>query len=159
MTNKEAIEFLKNMIDSKAVTLIDNDFTARYHIEALQMAIKALKKQIDFKEGYKQAIIDGQTNFQGLRGVLGFSFKKYDENFEMLPGEYIVLLEYKYDHEEQFTYELNILCIDEKERYFISDSYEGQEHFRILAYADINSFSRERLEYFSKYFLGGNTNV
>ena len=50
MTNEEAIEFLKNMIDSKAVTLIDNDFTERYHIDALQMAIKALKKQIDFEE-------------------------------------------------------------------------------------------------------------
>ena len=45
MTNKEAIEFLKNIIDSKAVTLIDNDFTARYHIDALQMAIKVLENE------------------------------------------------------------------------------------------------------------------
>jgi len=54
MTNKEAIEFLKNIIDSKAVTLIDNDFTARYHIDALQMAIKALEFiNENFPESFK----------------------------------------------------------------------------------------------------------
>lgn len=33
------------------------------------------------------------------------------------------------------------------------------EDYEIVAYADLNSFSRERLEVFSKYFLGGNINV
>ena len=50
MNNKEAIEFLKNMIDQKAVTLTDNDFTARYHIEALQMAIESLNEQYYHKK-------------------------------------------------------------------------------------------------------------
>lgn len=50
MTNREAIEFLKNIIDSKAVTLIDNNFTARYHIEALEKAIKSLEKEAKREE-------------------------------------------------------------------------------------------------------------
>ena len=49
MTNKEAIEFLKNMIDEKTISAIDKEgFFAElmgYHVEALKLAIKALKNE------------------------------------------------------------------------------------------------------------------
>ena len=51
MTTKEAIEFLKNMIDREAVGFVcperEGDVAIwQYHVEALQMAISALEKQI-----------------------------------------------------------------------------------------------------------------
>lgn len=47
MTNKEAIEFLKNMIDTQSVgAVLPNGEKAlwQYHIEALNMAISALQQ-------------------------------------------------------------------------------------------------------------------
>ena len=47
MTNKEAIEFLKNMIGEKSASTIGKEGffveLMEYHIEALNLAIKALK--------------------------------------------------------------------------------------------------------------------
>lgn len=57
MTNEEAIEFLKNIKCNEACSAIGKDgFYAKlisYHIEALDMAIKALKENEDIKEAYR----------------------------------------------------------------------------------------------------------
>lgn len=50
MTNREAIEFLKNMIDRESIGFVcpkgDGDVAIwQYHVESLQMAIAALEKQ------------------------------------------------------------------------------------------------------------------
>lgn len=50
MTNQEAIEFLKNMIDREAIGFVcperEGDVAIwQYHVEALQMAISALQEQ------------------------------------------------------------------------------------------------------------------
>ena len=50
MTNQEAIEFLKNMIDREAIGFVcperEGDVAIwQYHVEALQMAISALQAQ------------------------------------------------------------------------------------------------------------------
>ena len=60
MTNKEAIEFLKNMIDREAIGFVcperEGDVAIwQYHVEALQMAISALKiqdKLLDILKGF-----------------------------------------------------------------------------------------------------------
>lgn len=54
MTNQEAIEFLKNMIDREAIGFVcpegEGDVAIwQYHVEALHMAISALEKQIPKK--------------------------------------------------------------------------------------------------------------
>ena len=49
MTNKEAIEFLKNMIDTQSIgAVLPNGEKAlwQYHIEALNMAISALQPHL-----------------------------------------------------------------------------------------------------------------
>ena len=57
MDNQEAIEFLKNMIDREAIGFVcperEGDVAIwQYHVEALQMAISALEKQVPKKPNY-----------------------------------------------------------------------------------------------------------
>ena len=63
------------------------------------------------------------------------------------PGDYIVLVEYKYDHEKNCSYDITTMSIfepvkqstvnDGKGTYLDSDLWEGQEYFQIIAYTDI----------------------
>ena len=58
MKNTEAIEFLKNIRSNEAGRCIGKEDTffaelMMYHIEALDMAIKALKEIDDIKEAYR----------------------------------------------------------------------------------------------------------
>ena len=62
MTNREAIEFLKNMIDRESVGFVapkgDGDVAIwQYHVEALQMAIAALEKQESGWNNHKVACL------------------------------------------------------------------------------------------------------
>ena len=84
MTRKEAIEFLKNMIDREAVGFVapqgDGDVAIwQYHVEALQMAIKALEqpevircKDCKYNSNppeYGNAVCD---TFYGMTDQMGF---------------------------------------------------------------------------------------
>ena len=52
MTDREAIEFLKNMIDREPF-MTANEQYARYHVTALSMAIKALEEKIRMEDDGK----------------------------------------------------------------------------------------------------------
>lgn len=75
-------------------------------------------------------------------GIMNYCFIKYDEDEELDPGDYLVLIEFKYDHEEKYHYEMNILCRGVSELYdetfLMNDTFEGQEHFKILAYCPLD---------------------
>ena len=74
MTNKEAIEFLKNMIGEKSASTIGKEgFFVElmgYHIEALEHAIKVLKvTDIIYEEGYSDGYSQ-RISFEKNTGML-----------------------------------------------------------------------------------------
>lgn len=71
-------------------------------------------------------------------GIMEYCFIKYDETEKLYTGDYIVLIEFKYDHEKEFNYEMNILSVDDDITFLMNDTDEGQEHFKILAYCPLN---------------------
>lgn len=74
-------------------------------------------------------------------GIIEYCFIKYDENTKLDPGDYIVILEFKYNWEKNFHYEINVLSVlgDRPELdSYLNDTYEGQEHFKILAYCPLD---------------------
>lgn len=76
-------------------------------------------------------------------GLIEYCFIKYDENTKLDPGDYIVILKYKYEYEEKYTYETNILSVVDPTSkfvvdYFLNDSWEGQEDFHIIAYCPLD---------------------
>lgn len=64
------------------------------------------------------------------------------------PGDYLVLVEYKYDHEKNLNYDISTMSIfdpvkqsivnDDKGSYLDTDLWEGQEYFKIIAYTDLS---------------------
>ena len=67
MTNKEAIEFLKNMIGEKSASTIGKEgFYAElmgYHVEALKLAIKALENEPKKGEWTEHEDYNGDTYY------------------------------------------------------------------------------------------------
>ena len=90
-------------------------------------------------------------------GIMEYRFIKYEENKYLEPGDYIVLLEFKFDFEENYHYEINIMSVYCSNSEFgtfpnnlFNDTYEGQEHFKILAYCPLDVDSGI-LRYFAKH--------
>lgn len=73
-------------------------------------------------------------------GIIEYCFIKYDEDTELDPGDYIVIIKYKYDWEKEYHYETNILSIfdDYNVNCFLNDTYEGEEYFHIIAYCPLD---------------------
>ena len=71
-------------------------------------------------------------------GIINYVFLDYEEGMILDPGDYLVLIAYKYDHEEEVNYEINVLSVDEVCQAFLNDTYEGQEYFEIIAYTPLD---------------------
>lgn len=72
-------------------------------------------------------------------GIIEYCFIKYDKTIKLDPGDYIVLIRFKYDHEEHYHYETNILStFDFDEAFLMNDTYEGQQYFEIYAYCPLD---------------------
>ena len=78
-------------------------------------------------------------------GIIEYCFIKYDENTKLDPGDYIVILKYKYDWEKHYTYETNRMSICDglyknygNVDFFLNDSWEGQDDFQIIAYCPLD---------------------
>lgn len=77
-------------------------------------------------------------------GIVSYCFLKYDKDEQLNPGDYIVILKYKYDDEKEYDYETNILSVLEPGTlyenidYLLNDSWEGQEDFQIIAYCPLD---------------------
>lgn len=72
-------------------------------------------------------------------GIINYVFLDYEEDMILDPGDYLVLISYKYDHEEEVNYEINILSIDDGDTAtLLNDTYEGQEYFEIIAYTPLD---------------------
>lgn len=82
-------------------------------------------------------------------GIMEYCFIKYNKTEKLYPGDYIVLIEFKYDYEKEFNYEMNILSVDDDITFLLNDTDEGQEHFEILAYCPLD-VDPGLLKYFAK---------
>ena len=78
-------------------------------------------------------------------GIIEYCFMKYDKTIKLDPGDYIVLIRYKYDHEEHYHYETNILStfdnhfsLFDDDGFLLNDTYEGQQYFEIYAYCPLD---------------------
>ena len=71
-------------------------------------------------------------------GIIEYCFMKYDKTIKLDPGDYIVLIRFKYDHEEHYHYETNILSTFEDDCFLMNDTYEGQQYFEIYAYCPLD---------------------
>lgn len=71
-------------------------------------------------------------------GIIEYCFIKYDKTIKLDPGDYIVLIRYKYDHEEHYHYETNILSINDDYDFLMNDTDEGQQYFEIYAYCPLD---------------------
>lgn len=71
-------------------------------------------------------------------GILLSCFYEYDENKDLEPGDYIIIEKMKYNHEEEYEYLTNILYVDsDGNSYTLNDNWEGQEDYKIIAYANL----------------------
>lgn len=74
-------------------------------------------------------------------GIIEYCFIKYDENTKLDPGDYIVIIKFKYDHEKDYKYETNVYSVCDSRigfDYFLNDTWEGQEDFHIIAYCPLD---------------------
>lgn len=71
-------------------------------------------------------------------GIINYVFLDYKEGMILDPGDYLVVIAYKYDHEEEVNYEINILSVDTVCQAFLNDTYEGQQYFEIIAYTPLD---------------------
>ena len=71
-------------------------------------------------------------------GIIEYCFMKYDKTVRLDPGDYIVLIRFKYDHEKNYHYETNILSTFEDYCFLMNDTYEGQQYFEIYAYCPLD---------------------
>ena len=98
-------------------------------------------------------------NLKDAVGIISYTFFVYDENTELLPGDYLVIIAFKYDHEEEMNYEINILTIGSYEGdLLLNDTDEGQEFFEIIAYSPLYVENRDNFKNFcdellSKWYL------
>ena len=71
-------------------------------------------------------------------GILLSCFYEYDENKDLEPGDYIIIERMKYNHEEEYEYLTNILSVDsDGYSLTLNDNWEGQEDYKIIAYAPL----------------------
>ena len=71
-------------------------------------------------------------------GIINYIFLDYEEGMILNPGDYLVLIAYKYDHEKEMNYEINVLSVYSGHQDLLSDTYEGQKYFEIIAYTPLD---------------------
>lgn len=84
-------------------------------------------------------------------------FYEYDENKDLEPGDYIIIERMKYNHEEEYEYLINILSVGSfDERFTLNDNWEGQEDYKIIAYASLD-INKEYLKEIDEEIKKGGT--
>lgn len=72
-------------------------------------------------------------------GIILLCFFEFDEAKILDPGDYIIIERMKYKHEEEYEYMINILSVDiERYTLTLNDNWEGQEDYKIIAYASLD---------------------
>lgn len=71
--------------------------------------------------------------------MLALNWFEYPDDMDLLPGDYLVLIELKYDYEDDYSYMVDVLSVDmEYNEMLLSDCWEGQQHYKFLAIAPID---------------------
>lgn len=83
-------------------------------------------------------------------GIIEYCFMKYDETTKLDLGDYIVLIRFKYDHEEHYQYETNILSVFPEGSFLMNDTDEGQQYFEIYAYCPLDVDINYMIEIFKE---------
>jgi len=91
----------------------------------------------------------------GTIGMIEYYFFEYDENTKLDPGDYIVIIANKYDHEEEMNFDINILSVGSYDGIdtLLTDTDEGQQFFEIIAYAPLYVEYRPWFKWFCNEIL------